>query len=251
MNRAKRIARQHFFRVMIVFLANFVLMLEPASEQVLGQASFFGMIVRSSALSSSPGRADLLHFTQVSIMLVPTFPVQVFLFVSAMLVFGMCLGWAWGCAAMAAGLKARSQVVLASAVQRAQRRYRRLRSLLTASLALTLLASSVASATNPDVAYRSTIFHGNFLDARSTVVFGVFLAVGTFVFGLIRATTPKLMLLAIFGTIVVDVMVRRSCVPRATVPQAEPSPLQCSYGPLFPVNQYTLATTFLSCVTRD
>lgn len=250
MNRAKWIARQHFFRVMIVFLANFVLMLEPASEQVLGQASFFGMIVRF-VRSRSARRADLLHFTQVSIMLAPTFPVQVFLFVSAMLVLGMCLGWAWGCAAMAAGLKARNQVVLASAVQRAQTRYRRLRSLLTASLALTLLTSSVASATNPDVAYRSTIFHGNFLDARSTVVFGVFLAVGTFVFGLIRATTPKLMLLAIFGTIVVDVMVRRSYVSRATVPLAEPSPLQCSYGPLFPVNQYTLATTFLSCVTRD
>ncbi|BGP73444.1 hypothetical protein NBRC10513v2_006855 [Rhodotorula toruloides] len=183
--RAKWIARQHLFRAMVVFLANFVLMLEPASEQVFGQASFFGMIV--------------------AIMLPPTFPVQVFLFVSAMLVLGMCLGWAWGCAAMAAGLKARSQVILAAAVQRAQ--------------------TSVASATNPDVAYRSTIFHGNFLDARSTVVFGVFLGVGTFFFGLIRAAAPKLMLLAIFGTIVVDVM--------------------CSYGPLFPVNQYTLATTFL------
>ncbi|EMS18110.1 uncharacterized protein RHTO_06690 [Rhodotorula toruloides NP11] len=183
--RAKWIARQHLFRAMVVFLANFVLMLEPASEQVFGQASFFGMIV--------------------AIMLPPTFPVQVFLFVSAMLVLGMCLGWAWGCAAMAAGLKARSQVILAAAVQRAQ--------------------TSVASATNPDVAYRSTIFHGNFLDARSTVVFGCFLGVGTFFFGLIRAAAPKLMLLAIFGTIVVDVM--------------------CSYGPLFPVNQYTLATTFL------
>ncbi|BGP35025.1 hypothetical protein JCM10296v2_006855 [Rhodotorula toruloides] len=183
--RAKWIARQHLFRAMVVFLANFVLMLEPASEQVFGQASFFGMIV--------------------AIMLPPTFPVQVFLFVSAMLVLGMCLGWAWGCAAMAAGLKARSQVILAAAVQRAQ--------------------TSVASATNPDVAYSSTIFHGNFLDTRSTVCFGVFLGVGTFFFGLIRAAAPKLMLLAIFGTIVVDVM--------------------CSYGPLFPVNQYTLATTFL------
>ncbi|GEM12833.1 fusaric acid resistance-like protein [Rhodotorula toruloides] len=185
MARSKRVARQHLFRAIIVFLANFVLMLEPASEQVFGQASFFGMIV--------------------AIMLPPTFPVQVFLFVSAMLVLGMCLGWAWGCAAMAAGLKARSQLILAAAVQRAQ--------------------TSVASATNPDVAYRATIFHGNFLDARSTVVFGVFLGVGTFFFGLIRAAAPKLMLLAIFGTIVVDVM--------------------CSYGPLFPVNQYTLATTFL------
>lgn len=84
------------------------------------------------------------------------------------------------------------------------------------------LSRSVASATNPDVAYRSTIFHGNFLDARSTVVFGVFLGVGTFFFGLIRAAAPKLMLLAIFGTIVVDVMVRRAL--RLRPPRADLAP---------------------------
>lgn len=41
---------------------------------------------------------------------------------------------------------------------------------------------------------------------------------------------PKLLILSIFGSIVLDIM--------------------CSYGPLFPVQQYTLATTFLSASSR-
>lgn len=54
-----------------------------------------------------------------------------------MLVIGMLLGWAWGSAAMAAALRARSQVLLASSVQR--------------------VTAGVAGATNPDVQYRMEI----------------------------------------------------------------------------------------------
>lgn len=145
-------------------------MLEQKSLLVLGNAGFFGLIV--------------------SAMLPPMFPVQLFLIVSFMLVLGMCLGWAWACAGMAAALRARSQVLLARQVQTTR--------------------TSIASATNPDSAYRRQIFEGAFLDARSTVVFGVFLGTGAFVFGLLRAKRPKLLLLSIFGTIVLDVMVRRA-----------------------------------------
>ncbi|GAA5900035.1 uncharacterized protein JCM6883_006070 [Sporobolomyces salmoneus] len=183
--RSKWQNRKHLFRSSIVTLACFILLLEPKSLNVLGQAAFFAALV--------------------SCFLPPTFPVMLLLIVSTMLVMGMLIGWAWGAAAMAAALRARSQVILASSVQRVQ--------------------AGIAGSTNPDVAYRMEIFKGGFLDPRSSSVFGVFLAVGTFVLGLLRAHRPKLALLAIFGAIVIDVM--------------------CTYGPLFPINQYTLAETFL------
>lgn len=159
----------------------------------------------------------------VSIMLPPMFPTSLFLLVLSMLVVGMCVGWAWGCAAMAAALKARSQTLLASQYTKAQ--------------------ASLSAGANPDAqcewcghpaaarlkparpAVQLFIFQGAFLDARSSVVFGVFLFVGTYALGAIRAKAPKLMLFSIFGTIVMDVM--------------------CSYGVLFPSAQYTLATQFL------
>ncbi|BGP43100.1 hypothetical protein JCM10449v2_007124 [Rhodotorula kratochvilovae] len=170
---------------MLVFMGGFILMLEPTSLRVLGQASFFAGIV--------------------TVMLPPMFPVQMFLMAAATLVVGQCLGWAWGCAAMAAALRARDQVLLVSQVQRAR--------------------AGIAGATNPDVAYRREIFEGAFLDWRPTLTYGFFFAVGLFALGLMRVKAPKLMLLSIFGSIVLDIM--------------------CSYGPLFPVQQYTLATTFL------
>ncbi|GAA6009109.1 hypothetical protein JCM11491_005752 [Sporobolomyces phaffii] len=183
--RSKWQNRKHLFRCSLVTLSCFILLLEPKSLHVLGQAAFFAALV--------------------SCFLPPTFPVMLLLIVSAMLVIGMLIGWAWGSAAMAAALRARSQVVLRSSVQR--------------------VTAGIAGSTNPDIAYRKEIFRGQFLDWRSTTVFGVFLAVGTFVLGLVRAHRPKLTLLAIFGAIVIDVL--------------------CTYGPLFPVSQYTLAQTFI------
>lgn len=107
---------------------------------------------------------------------------------------------------MAASLPARNQVLLASALQIAQQ--------------------TAATAVNPTAAFQSSIFHGDFLDWRSTLVFGFFFAIGTFCMGLVRAKQPKLTLVAIFASIVMDVMI--------------------SYGPLFPFAQYKLATSFLS-----
>ena len=51
-------------------------------------------------------------------MLAPSMALSVYFFAFMTLVVGMGMGWAWGCAAMAAGLRARSQVLLASAIQR-------------------------------------------------------------------------------------------------------------------------------------
>ncbi|GAA6063210.1 hypothetical protein JCM10212_006843 [Sporobolomyces blumeae] len=183
--RATWTNRKNLFRASIVSLGAFILVLEDSSLQVFGQAAFFGALI--------------------TFFLPPTFPVMLLLIVTAMLVFGMCLGWAWGVAAMAAAFRARSQALLAANVQRAQ--------------------AALAGSPDPATAYRKAIFSGDFLDPRSTVVFGVFLGVGTFFLGLVRAHRPKLTLLAVFGAIVLDIM--------------------CSYGALFPTRNYTLAKLFL------
>lgn len=45
-------------------------------------------------------------------MLPPSMALSLFIFAMLTLIIGICFGWAWGCAAMAAGLRARDQVLL-------------------------------------------------------------------------------------------------------------------------------------------
>jgi len=45
-------------------------------------------------------------------MLPPSMALSIFLFAMLTLIVGLCFGWAWGVAAMAAGLRARDQVLL-------------------------------------------------------------------------------------------------------------------------------------------
>lgn len=106
---------------------------------------------------------------------------------------------------MAASLAARSQTLLASQIE--------------------IATASAAGATNPSAQFQRAVFEGRFLDWRSTAVFAAFFLVGCFALALVRVTRPKLMLLSILASIVLDVM--------------------CSYGPLFPTGRYTLATIFL------
>lgn len=94
----------------------------------------------------------------------------------------MCLGWAWGAAAMASALRARSATLLASSYTRAQNQ----------------LISGVA----PDSQFQKFVFEGVFLDARSSAVFGAFFFVGMFALAGLKAVAPKLTFLAIFGMIV-------------------------------------------------
>jgi len=97
-------------------------------------------------------------------------------------VVGMCLGWAWGVAAMAAALQARSTTLLASQYTTAQ--------------------SSLVSGVAPDAQFQSFIFHGDFLDARSSAVFAAFFFVGIYAMSALRAVAPKLTLMSIFSMIV-------------------------------------------------
>jgi Putative ER transporter, 6TM, N-terminal len=48
------------------------------------------------------------------------------------------------------------------------------------------------------------VFHGIFLDPASSAVYGVFLFIGTYALGAIRAQLPRLILLTILGSIVLD-----------------------------------------------
>jgi len=137
-------------------------------------------------------------------------PIQMFLFTISTLVIGVLLGWGFGAAAMRCALAARDKVLLQSTLQKVQ--------------------STAAGRANPDILFKLEIFQGVFLDTRSSAVFGCFLGVGTFIFALMRAYSPKLTLLSIFGTIAIDIF--------------------CGIGPLFPFGQYTILNsmcTSLAC----
>lgn len=90
---------------------------------------------------------------------------------------------------MRAASAVRSQALLQAATQQLQQTIR----------------SNPALQANPLFAQQDAVFHGLFLDTRSSVMFGFFLGLAMFVFGLIRAYAPKLTILSIFGTIAADV----------------------------------------------
>lgn len=50
----------------------------------------------------------------------PCLPLCIYVLGALSILLGLGLGWAWGCAAMAAGLQARSQVVSAQEIQTAE-----------------------------------------------------------------------------------------------------------------------------------
>ncbi|KAI1798167.1 hypothetical protein LXA43DRAFT_979068 [Ganoderma leucocontextum] len=187
-NLRSKKSRKVLLRCWAAAWVSFVIMLPTKSLAQLGNTAFFALLL--------------------SIMMPPNMPVQMFLMAMMTLVLGIALGWALSCAAMAAALAARNQTLLKATLQKE--------------------AQSAAGLANPDALFRSAIFNGDFLDTGSTVVFGVFLAFGTFLFALIRAYAPKLTLMSVFGTIAIDIF--------------------CSYGPLFPFAQYTLLNSLLTSV---
>ncbi|KAJ3509937.1 hypothetical protein NLJ89_g4950 [Agrocybe chaxingu] len=174
-----------WLRCCVAVCALLVLMVVPGPSLTMGQASFFAVIL--------------------AVMLPPNFALSVFIMALTTLFLGMLVGWAWGSAAMAAAHAARSSSLLAQQQQKLQ--------------------SSLDPNLPIGVQTQSAVWHGLFLDTRSTVVYGVFLFVGTYLLGAIRAFIPNLALLSIFGTIVVDVF--------------------CTSAPLLPTTQYTLPKAFI------
>ncbi|TFK38741.1 hypothetical protein BDQ12DRAFT_712685 [Crucibulum laeve] len=172
-------------RCTVVVAVTLILMVDNMTLNTMGQAGFFAAIV--------------------SVMLPPYLPLSLFTFAAFTLLFGMLLGWAWGATAMAASLSVRSASLLVQQQQHAQ--------------------ASIVQGIPISVQQQRFVFQGMFLDPRSSAVYGAFFFIGTFALGALRAYIPKLTLLSIFGSIVLDIM--------------------CSYGPSFPTSQYTLAKQFL------
>ncbi|KAI0300497.1 hypothetical protein B0F90DRAFT_1723438 [Multifurca ochricompacta] len=178
-------SRKMLFRCWLGSWAAFLVILPDRTLKTMGNAAFFGFLT--------------------SLLLPPSFPVQFFFFMISTVLVGTLLGWAIGAAGMKAALAARNKVLLQSSLQVAKE-----------------TASGFA---NPDQVFRIEIFQGDFLDIRSSVVFGVFLAIGTFVFAIIRAYYKSLIFMSIFGTIAIDIY--------------------CAIGPLFPFHQFYLLNNVL------
>jgi hypothetical protein len=155
-----------WFRTCVALTAVLVLMVDNKTSNIQGQAAFFSVIV--------------------AVLLPPTLALSIFLIAALTLFFGILVGWAWGSAAMAAGLAVRSQTLLA------QQKHK--------------LQSSLVSGTPVSLQIESQTFHGIFLDPRTSAVYGAFLFIGQFALGTIRAYVPNLALLSIFGGIVLSVM---------------------------------------------
>ncbi|KIP09379.1 hypothetical protein PHLGIDRAFT_86838 [Phlebiopsis gigantea 11061_1 CR5-6] len=177
-----------WFRCWLASWVALIIMLPDPSLKQLGNAGFFAFLA--------------------SFMVPANLPVQLFVFALGTLVLGLLLGWALGAAGMKAALTARNQLVLRQSLQQE--------------------AQSAAGLANPDALFMLDIFNGKFLDTASSVVYGVFLGFGCFIFALIRSYMPKLMIMSIYGTIALDVF--------------------CSYGPLFPFTEYTLVNSLLISV---
>jgi hypothetical protein len=174
-----------FARCTLVSWACLVLFLPHSSLKVLGQAAFLGLLT--------------------TFLIPAAMPLWIYVMASGIQIFGVLIAWAWSSAAMAASLRARSQVLLRQQEEKVQ--------------------ASAGGNTNPEALYQAAIFRGEFLDTGSTAVFGVFLVFAAWSIGVIQIKFPKLKIGTIFFLILTDIM--------------------CSYGPLFPFAEYTLGEIVL------
>lgn len=184
-NATNRRSLKVFFRCTLVSWSSLVLFLPHSSLNVLGQAAFLGLLT--------------------TFLIPAAMPLWIYVMASGIQIFGILLAWAWSSAAMAASLRARSQVLLSEQERKVQ--------------------ASVGGNTNPEAVYEAAIFRGEFLDTASTTVYGIFLVFAAWSIGVIQIKFPKLKIGTIFFLILADIM--------------------CSYGPLFPFAEYTLGEVVL------
>ncbi|KAJ6610792.1 hypothetical protein B0H10DRAFT_2059028 [Mycena sp. CBHHK59/15] len=182
-------AGKMLFRCWIASCASFIILLPNASLRTVGTTSFFAILC--------------------SLFLPPYLPVQLSIFLLSTLVTGLLMGWGLGVGAMRAANAVRDQALIQAAGAQIQ----------------ASIQANPAFQANPALAKTTAVFAGWFLDVRATAVYGVFLAVGAFIFGLMRAYAPKLIFMSIFGTI---------------GPLLSPVDIFCTVGPLFPTKRYTL-----------
>lgn len=109
-----------FVRCMVCLFANLVLLVcQPSKFTFLQYTSCSTKLIPRPTGLQSAGQAGFFGLI-VACILPPYVPLSVFIFLMLTVIVGMCLGWAWGVAAMAAALKARNRTLLASQYTRAQ-----------------------------------------------------------------------------------------------------------------------------------
>lgn len=114
----------------------------------------------------------------------------IYLLGSLSLLFGMCLGWAWGILTMKAALAARPASDTQAQLQALQQ---------------AAVAQAQSTGQNATTIGQILVYQGHMLDARVTVVYYVMACVFIYFLARLRAGNVKLTLLHLFGTIVVDV----------------------------------------------
>ncbi|KAL7947902.1 hypothetical protein V8C42DRAFT_316069 [Trichoderma barbatum] len=114
----------------------------------------------------------------------------IYLLGSLSLLFGMCLGWAWGILTMKAALAARPASDTQAQLQALQQ---------------AAAAQAQSTGQNATVISQILVYEGHMLDARVTVVYYVMACVFIYFLSRLRAGNVKLTLVHLFGIIVVDV----------------------------------------------
>ncbi|KAL7920024.1 hypothetical protein ACQKWADRAFT_168290 [Trichoderma austrokoningii] len=114
----------------------------------------------------------------------------IYLLGSLSLLFGMCLGWAWGIATMKAALAARPASDTQAQLQALQQ---------------AAVAQAKSSGQNATVIGQELVYQGAMLDARVTAVYYVMILAFVYFLARLKAGNIKLTFLHLFGTIVADV----------------------------------------------
>lgn len=114
----------------------------------------------------------------------------IYLLGSLSLLFGMCLGWAWGIATMKAALAARPASDTQAQLQALQQ---------------AAVAQAKSTGQNATVIGQELVYQGAMLDARVTVVYYVMILAFIYFLARLKAGNIKLTFLHLFGTIVADV----------------------------------------------
>ncbi|KAI9512001.1 hypothetical protein F5148DRAFT_1280228 [Russula earlei] len=155
-------------------------------------------------------RQSVAYFGMLlSLFIPPGYPVQINLIVIVQSLLGILVGWGIGLAGMKASLSVRSHLVDETTLQKA--------------------VNNFQGSVNPDQVYKLVVFQGDFLDAKASVIYGVFLCFGVTIFALVRAYSPSFIFFSIFGTIAIDIV--------------------CSIGPLYPFSNYRILNSLLLSVS--
>ncbi|KAL5354947.1 hypothetical protein BJX96DRAFT_161450 [Aspergillus floccosus] len=150
------------------WVASLLMFIGPALHEI-GIATFFGAL--------------LLYIVP------PAGILFIYLLASLSLLFGMCLGWAWGLLTMKAALAARPAAQTQALLQQLQQQ---------------AVAQAKETGEDPSFVAEKLVHEGFMLDARVTVIFYVLVCLFVYAMSRIRVANPKFVLAQLFGIVVMD-----------------------------------------------